>query len=149
MELDIELDLSPLLELGEQMEMATQKLLAEMAQAQIVNTNLRVQKGLGVRDQAMPKYTDSYKKRRENAGRRGNKRDLDFTGKMLRSMNASAPKRTGEGWEVELGFSSRAEAEKAWHNQERDDWFGVSPKDEQKLKDLANRRIKKLIEEQS
>ena len=122
------------------------EMMSEMAQEQILNIRDRCKAGLNVKDSKMPPYSKGTKRRRERAQRQTAKRDLLFTGKMLRSISASEPVATDNGFEVTLSFSTREEAVKAAYNQKIDEWFGVSPKDAEKLKESLEARAKQLIE---
>lgn len=142
MRLDVEFDASQFAELGDRLEKAAREVLAEMAQAQLVNIRLRVDAGKGLDDQQMPGYAKSTREDRQKRGRQVARRDLQDSGSMLNAMIVESIVATDTGLEATLGFATREDAAKAAYNQERAPWFGVSPDDEQLLMALADQRLK-------
>lgn len=103
--------------------------LAEMAQVQIANMRRRAQRGLGVDDRKMKKYSPAYAKKKKKAGRRTNIRDLTWTGQMMRAIRATPVTQSGGTFSVSIKFSDQANAQKAQWNQNISPFFGISPND--------------------
>ena len=95
----------------------------------------------------MENYAESTKDRREKKGRQTGLRDLSFTGSMLRSMNVSSIKRDSRGYTATISFSRRQDAIKAFWNQKREKWFGVSRKDSKILTAIAEKRLQEKLQE--
>jgi len=117
----------------------------EIAEAQIANMQLRLMGGIGVDDQPMAAYSQAYRRLREKSGRTGDKRTLNFTGAMQRSLFLRRVFVRGGDVVAEISFSTQKEQEKATYTNEQTPWFGVSPKDEAALKRLAELRIAEII----
>lgn len=123
------IDATGLADTRKQVESLGRKVIAEMAQLQIVLTRERTARGIGVHDQAMPQKAD------------GSTRTLLDTGSMLRAMHTQYIKPTNRGWEAINGFSTREDAMKAAYNQLRDPWYGISPEDAKQINRLAQQYL--------
>ena len=116
-------------------------LAIEVAQAQIVNIRMRVQRGVGLNDAPMPAYSQLYKMQRMQSGRKGNPRTLLWSGKMLRAMRALRVERTSSSVTVIIGFSDPLSDRKADANQRRAPWFGISQRDAARIRALMEKDL--------
>lgn len=120
--------------------------VAEMAESQIANIQRRMMRGIGIDDQPLPGYSEGYAAYREKRGRTSQIRTLNLTGSMQRALYLRRVGITGEGNAfAEVAFSTRAEAEKAFHTNQQTPWFGVSPLDERALARTAELRLAEII----
>ena len=103
----------------------------ELAAAQKANIVGRLRKGTGT-EGAMPGYGQGYAHYRAQRGRQIKYRDLQFTGAMIRDLHAV---KTGSA-RASLRFRTSSQKIKAWANQRRARWFGMTDADKALLKEL-------------
>jgi len=108
----------------------------------------RVQAGLGPEDQPAKPLTKRYAIRKTRLGL-GNRRNLMFTGNMLRNLSL----RTVSEKAAKAGLTSRKDRIKAWANQKIEQWLAFSPKNKAAVVE-ATRRVmqeaaKRLVLERS
>ena len=140
-------DTSSLLKAAEGLVEGGEQIVVAMGQAQIANERRRAKEGKGVDDQPMKDYSPQYAEQKRESGRQADVRDLTVTGRMLRSRVAEKPVRVGDSHEVTLTFSDARSKLVAGANQQRTPFFGVSPRDEQVLQDVAEKELNAVIEE--
>ncbi len=108
----------------------------------------RVQAALGPRDQPAKPLTKRYAIRKTKLGR-GNRRNLTFTGDMLRNLSL----RTVSEKAAKAALTSRKERIKAWANQKIEQWLVFSPKNKAAVVEAARRVMqeaaKRLVLERS
>jgi hypothetical protein len=108
----------------------------------------RVQAVLGPEDQPAKPLTKRYAIRKTKLGR-GNRRNLTFTGNMLRNLSL----RTVSEKAAKAGLTSRKERIKAWANQKIEQWLVFSPKNRTAVVEAARRVMqeaaKRLVVERS
>ena len=114
--------------------MRTQETIASqtalrLAETQRANILLRVNRGIGADDTKMPSYSRGYERHKRNQGRQSGRRDLSFSGSMLRDMHAVQT----DTAQAKVLFGSGAQKLKALYNQELYPWFGISPNDQKLL----------------
>ena len=102
----------------------------QMAQGLVVSIRQRVAAGYGVDDQPMDPYSTRYAVKKGRTG----PRDLLLTSHMLRSIYVHT---TIYG--AVIAFSDALAIAKAKGNQARTPWWGISPKDREKMKQLIER----------
>ena len=90
--------------------------------------------GKGLKDETMPKYTTSYKKRRAKKGRPTNKRDLSMTGKMVGSIHLAQIKEEGGKYTAVITLSDARSKRLALYHQKTHRWFGWSPSNKREIK---------------
>lgn len=112
-----------------------------LAAQQVANVRKRAERGLDVQDRKMPLYSKGYANYRRKRGRRVDRRTLSFRGHMLRSIIA---KRSSNTRQV-IRFFDQRQLDKARYNQNIAKWFGVSPKDFEKLKRWLVRYLEKGV----
>ena len=120
--------------------------LVEAGQALIAQMHMRVQRGIGLDDSAMPAYADSTAKQKRKRGRDVTTRNLTETGSMLRSMHLESVSVDGTAAEIVIGFSNAEDGRKAAFNQQRAPWFGASPKDQEIIGEVLTERISDILE---
>ncbi len=94
----------------------------------------RVQAALGPEDQPAKPLTKRYAIRKTKLGR-GNRRNLTFTGNMLRNLSL----RTVSEKAAKASLTSRKERIKAWANQKIEQWLVFSPKNRAAVVEAARR----------
>jgi hypothetical protein len=94
----------------------------------------RVQAALGPEDQPAKPLTKRYAIRKTKLGK-GNRRNLSFTGDMLRNLQVRA---VSEG-KARAGLSTRNDRIKAWANQKIEQWLVFSPKNRAAVVEAARR----------
>ena len=108
----------------------------------------RVQAALGPEDQPAKPLTKRYAIRKTKLGK-GNRRNLTFTGDMLRNLSL----RTVSEKSAKAGLTSRKERMKAWANQKIEQWLAFSPKNKAAVIEAARRVMqeaaKRLVVERS
>lgn len=144
MKIDLGLDAKMLGRLQRSIEDAARELVVEMAQFQILSIRKRLNRGVGVLDQKMPAYGAMTQAARRRRGRQTRVRDLQHTGSMVRSMHVARIQRQSGMWVAVIGFTGQVEAIKAIRNQERSPWFGISPKDSERLQTFAAKRLRAI-----
>lgn len=103
-----------------QMPAEASKATLKAATALEAQIKKRVSRGQGVRGIMKP-YSLGYAKFRAKKGRQTNVVDLNFTGRMLGSMQAMR----SSGVSSKVAFTSVAQSRKAYFTDQRRDWFGV------------------------
>ena len=130
-----------------ELEKATKKIeediAMQLASEQIANIQLRVAKGIGLNDSQMPDYSPSYKRYRKKKGRDSSVRKLEFTGRML---NALFAEKLGEK-AAKIYFLDAQNRMKAYYNQRRIEWFGISEKDRGYLMRSLEKKIAQINKE--
>lgn len=111
-------------------------LLDEVAAAQVVILNQRLNEGMGLNDAAMPPLTPSYVRR---SNRRDSIRSLLNTGHMRRSIRVQAEDNTRT-----IGFGDDFARDKALWNHTRYPWWGVSARDTQHLQKVIDAFLQRL-----
>ena len=144
-----EADFSALHNLSEDIDLAAREAITEMAQAQVVNVQMRLQRGIGLNDKEMPKYAASTAKQRRSKRLQTRVRDLSDTGMMRKSIHVESVEKDGDKYVATLGFSTRAEAEKAAYNQKIAPFFGISPQDERDLQSVLQASIERTVNARS
>lgn len=142
MQFNVKIQGDPLQGANGMLEAFSQELAVELAQAQIANMRLRTQKGIGLNDAPMPPYSEGYRERKQAAGRQSSKRDLLFTGRMMRDLQVIGLAKQGGSWVATIGFTSEASRLKAEGNHRRAKWFGISANDNRRLLRLWQERVK-------
>jgi hypothetical protein len=108
----------------------------------------RVQAALGPEDQPAKPLTKRYAIRKTKLVK-GNRRNLTFTGDMLRNLSL----RTVSEKAAKAGLTSRKERIKAWANQKIQPWLVFSPKNRLAVVEAARRvmqeNLKRLVVERS
>jgi hypothetical protein len=94
----------------------------------------RVQAALGPEDQPAKPLTKRCAIRKTKLGL-GNRRDLTFTGAMLRNLQV----RTVSENRARAGLSTRKDRMKAWANQKIEQWLVFSPKNKAAVMEAARR----------
>lgn len=122
-------------------ELAQARMIAELAQTQILSMRRRIARGIGVLDAPMPPYPKGYAAKKAASGRQSSVRDLMWSGRMLASMVV----RVEGTHRARISFSDAKSVEKARKNQRRSPWFGVSPSDRARLIDQARVILKALL----
>jgi site-specific DNA-cytosine methylase len=145
--ISLKIDTSELDKMEKAINSIVKDTILTMAKAQLSQIRERVGSGVGVKDQKMPAYSAKTKIARRKKGLSTGIRSLKDTGAMLDSMKITELKKTTQAWIADLGFSNRGEAEKAKHHQQLSPWFGVSPKDEESLGALAEKRMSQLAKQ--
>lgn len=121
---------------GKDIGASFKKALSITAQEGVNIIENRTADGVGYKDGAFVRYTEKYREFRESRGR-GDKPDLNFTGKMLGSMTTKANRR-----EANIFFTRAAEAKKAAMNNKTRPFFGFSKTEEKQLGKVFFRHIK-------
>lgn len=111
-------------------------LLDEVAAAQVVILNQRLNEGRGLNDAAMPPLTPAYVRR---SNRRDAVRSLLNTGHMRRSIRVVA-----EGNTRTIGFGDDFARDKAVWNHTRYPWWGVSARDMAYLQKVVDAFLQRL-----
>jgi hypothetical protein len=93
-----------------------------------------VQAALGPVDSPAKPLTKRYAIRKTKLGK-GNRRNLTFTGDMLRNFQV----RTVSENRARAGLSTRKDRIKAWANQKKEQWLVFSPKNKVAVVDAARR----------
>ena len=101
----------------------------------------RVQAVLGPEDQPAKPLTKRYAIRKTKLGK-GNRRNLTFTGDMLRNLSL----RTVSEKTAKAGLTSRKERIKAWANQRIEQWLVFSPKNRTAVVEAARRVMQEAAE---
>ena len=96
----------------------------------------RVGRGLNIKDQLMDPYSAMATAERKKRGRQTAVRDLSLSGRMMAAMQASRVSESGGVFTSQIRFTDALSARKAEENQERDEWFGLSPNDERLVRDF-------------
>lgn len=110
----------------------TDRLLAKMSSFVISQILARTAQGKDVEGNDFDDYSPAYAAFRKKAGRPTDKVDLFFTGKMLGSITHKV-----EEDKATIFFAGADESEKAyWVNQGRN-FFGISPSDEDRLREMV------------
>ena len=94
----------------------------------------RVQAAQGPSDSPAKPLTKRYAIRKTRLGR-GNRRNLSFTGDMLRNLTV----RTVSEKAAKAGLSTRKDRIKAWANQKIEPWLVFSPKNKSAVAEAARR----------
>jgi hypothetical protein len=94
----------------------------------------RVQAAMGPADEPAKPLTKRYAIRKTKLGK-GNRRNLTFTGDMLRNLSL----RTVSEKAAKAGLTSRKERIKAWANQKIQPWLVFSPKNRAAVVEAARR----------
>ena len=94
----------------------------------------RVTAALGPNDTPAKPLTKRYAIRKTKLGK-GNRRNLMFTGDMLRNLMV----RTVSEKAAKAGLTSRKDRIKAWANQKREQWLVFSPKNKAAVVEAARR----------
>ena len=94
----------------------------------------RLQAPLGPEDQPAKPLTKRYAIRKTKLGK-GNRRNLNFTGDMLRNLQV----RTASEKAAKASLTSRKDRIKAWANQKIEQWLVFSPKNKSAVVDAARR----------
>lgn len=89
-----------------------QPVFARLLEEEIGQIEIRTRRGRGFDGSSFGRYSPGYAKFRRKRGRRTAPVDLDFTGRMLASMQSSV-RRTTRGLSGEIFFNSAKEAAKA------------------------------------
>jgi hypothetical protein len=107
------------------------------------NIKRRVAQGRGLNGSPFPSYDPKYAKLRVKRGRSAAPVDLNFTGKMLGSMNGSLDRKGV----AKVSFTGLAQAKKAYFTDQRRPWFGVDRDGRRVVKEtiLRHFRARKLI----
>ncbi|MBI4893536.1 MAG: hypothetical protein HY821_23140 [Acidobacteria bacterium] len=104
----------------------------------------RLQAALGPEDQPAKPLTKRYAIRKTKLGK-GNRRNLSFTGDMLRNLSL----RTVSEKAAKAGLTSRKERIKAWANQKIEQWLVFSPRNKAAVVEAARRvmteAVKRLV----
>lgn len=103
----------------------------------------RVAGGRGLGGSIFAPYDPKYAKLRTKRGRTTSPVDLNFSGKMLGSMNGSLARRGV----AKVAFSSVAQSRKAYFTDQRRPWFGMDRDGRRVVKEsvLRHFRARKLI----
>ena len=112
-----------------------QKSMVKIGTVGVAAVKNRVQAALGPADSPAKPLTKRYAIRKTKLGK-GNRRNLTFTGDMLRNFQV----RTVSENRARAGLSTRKDRIKAWANQKREQWLVFSPKDRQAVLE-AGRRV--------
>jgi hypothetical protein len=112
---------SALANLQRRLPVESQKAALKAAQAVSNNIKRNASKGVGLNRSAFKPYTPAYAKLRQKKGRSISPVDLNFTGQMFASMNASKFNATT----ARVAFSGLAQARKAFFNNQRRPFFGI------------------------
>jgi len=99
----------------------------------------RVQAALGPSDAAAKPLTKRYAIWKTKRGR-GNRRNLTFTGDMLRNFQV----RTVSENKARAGLSTRKDRIKAWANQKLEPWVVFSPKNRAAVVEAARRVLNEM-----
>jgi hypothetical protein len=99
----------------------------------------RVQAALGPGDQPAQPLTKRYAIWKTKRGR-GNRRNLTFTGDMLRNFQV----RTVSEKQARAGLSTRKDRIKAWVNQKLEPWVVFSPKNKAAVVEAARRVLNEM-----
>jgi hypothetical protein len=99
----------------------------------------RVTAALGPNDAPAKPLTRRYAIRKTRLGL-GNRRNLTFTGDMLRNLSL----RTVSEKSAKAGLTSRKDRIKAWANQKREQWLVFSPKNKAAVVDAARRVLSEV-----
>lgn len=106
----------------------------ELAAAQRANITRRLNRGQGLYRE-LPPYSAVYATQRSRRGRQTRVRDLQLTGMMLRDIHEVL---TARG-RASLRFRTSSQKVKAWANQRREPWFGMTEDDVAVLRQLLLR----------
>lgn len=127
---------------SEKIEKAIQQLLDEAGARVVAAIQSRVSRGEGLDDSPMKEYTPQYKKIKEASGRRSDIRDLTWSGRMLTSLHF----KRGQPFSGVVSFSDARSQQLAKINQEIEPWFGLSPADEEQIREFLDQKLKELQE---
>ena len=111
-----------------------QKSMVKIGTVGVAAVKNRVQAALGPADSPAKPLTKRYAIRKTKLGK-GNRRNLTFTGDMLRNFQV----RTVSENRARAGLSTRKDRIKAWANQKREQWLVFSPKNKVAVVDAARR----------
>lgn len=119
------------------------KALAKAAINLTSNIKRRVARGRGLGGSPFAPYDPAYAKFRAKRGRTVAPVDLNFSGKMLGSMNGSLDRRGV----AKVAFTSVAQSRKAYFTDQRRPWFGIDQDGRRTVKEsiLRHFRARKLI----
>jgi len=128
------------------------RVVTEAATSQVANMQLRVSKGVGIKDTQMIKYSKSYAEQRLEANKNIDKRDLVWTGQMMRSISLQGAKievlEEGFGAVASIAPGGTLNRDKVAWNNARSPFYGMSPQDLLILDALADATIDEYLREQ-
>ncbi len=108
--------------------------MLKLATVGVAAVKNRVQAALGPEDGPAKPLTKRYAIRKSQL-RLGNRRNLTFTGAMLRNLQV----RTVSERDARAGLSTRKDRIKAWANQNIEPWLTFSPRNQEAIRRAAER----------
>jgi hypothetical protein len=128
------------------------RIATEAATSQVANMQLRVSMGKGIKDSPMKKYSKAYAKKREAANKNTNKRDLVWTGQMMRSISMQEVQiqvfEEGFGAVATIAPGGAFNRDKIAWNNVNSPFYGISPNDAAVLDAVAEITIDEYLREQ-
>ena len=108
--------------------------MLKLATVGVAAAKNRVQAAIGPEDGPTKPLTKRYAIRKTRL-RLGNRRNLTFTGAMLRNLQV----RTVSERDARAGLSTRKDRIKAWANQHIEPWLAFSPRNQEAIRQAAER----------
>jgi len=134
--------------LGKGLSKAITSALTATASNGIVMMRQRIEKGIGSSGKAMPAYTQSYKKRRQDLGRPDGKRDLFVSGQMLGGIHLeNVEEKKGAGVVATIGIAGARNRELAGYHETFSPWFDFTPGEKESLVKMLRSQLDKSLKD--
>ena len=134
----VDIDDTALDALFDTIEVAAQSVETVAATTQLSSMMKRIKHGVGSNDRPMRKYSKSTRQRKAKEGKRYNVRTLQETGRMLKSFVVDSGNHS-------ILLSNSREAKKAYYNEKRSPFLGLSPQDMKQLQSVIESFIQNTV----
>jgi len=125
------------------------RVVTEAATSQVANMQLRVSRGMGIKDSPMKPYSKAYAELRAENNKNTNKRDLVWTGQMMRSISMQQAEitttATGKGAEATIAPGGAMNRNKVAWNNAISPFYGMSPQDLMIIDAIAEETIEEYL----